>query len=68
MENRPRFNPNPKLKLMEQVREVMRYHHYAYRTEQTYSQWILRFISFFGGKTHPGDLGDRDVERFLSHA
>ncbi|MCK5663148.1 MAG: phage integrase N-terminal SAM-like domain-containing protein [Thiotrichaceae bacterium] len=51
---------------MEQVREVMRYHHYAYRTEQTYSQWILRFIRFFGGKTHPKNLFSNDVERFLS--
>jgi integrase len=66
MENRPKFHPNPKLKLMEQVREVLRYHHYAYRTEQTYSQWIIRFIHFFGGKTHPKDLGSNDVERFLS--
>ncbi len=66
MENKPRFHPNPKLKLMEQVREVLRYHHYAYRTEQTYCQWIMRFIHFFGGKTHPRNLGVRDVERFLS--
>ncbi len=66
MENKPKFHPNPKLKLMEQVCEVLRYHHYANRTEQTYSQWILRFIHFFGGKTHPRDLGVRDVERFLS--
>jgi len=66
MESKPKFRPNPKLKLMEQVREVLRYHHYAYRTEQTYSQWILRFIRFFGGKTHPRYLGIKDVERFLS--
>ena len=38
---------------MDQVREVLRYHHYAYRTEQTYCQWILRYIKYFGGKTHP---------------
>ena len=66
MENKPKFHPNPKLKLMEQVREVLRYHHYAYRTEQTYCQWILRFIHFFGSKTHPRNLAVRDVERFLS--
>ena len=69
MENNPnksRFIPNPKLKLMEQVREVLRYHHYAYRTEQTYCQWILRYLHFFGGKTHPRKLGAGDVERFLS--
>ncbi len=42
MENKLGFRPDPKLKLMEQVREVLRYHHYAYRTERwppcTYGQ------------------------------
>jgi hypothetical protein len=28
--------PNPKLKLMDQVREVMRLRHYSIRTEQCY--------------------------------
>ena len=67
MENKPRFQPNPKLKLMDQVREVLRYHHYAYRTETTYCQWILRYIHFHGGKTHPKELGARHIEAFLSH-
>jgi integrase len=65
--NKPKFRPNPGLKLMDQVREVLRYHHYAYRTEQTYGQWILRYIHHFGGKTHPNRLGAKEVERFLSH-
>jgi len=67
MENKPKFHPNPKLKLMDQEREVLRYHHYAYRTEQTAGQWILRYIHHFGGKTHPRYLGANDVEAFLSH-
>jgi integrase len=66
-QNKPKFRPNPGLKLMGQVREVLRYHHYAYRTEQTYCQWILRYIHHFGGKTHPNRLGAKDVEQFLSH-
>ena len=37
METKPRFKPNPSLKLMDQVREVLRYYHY-YRTEQAYCQ------------------------------
>ena len=65
--NTHKFRPNSGLKLMDQVREVLRYHHYAYRTEQTYCQWILRYIYHFGGKTHPNQLGAQDVERFLSH-
>jgi len=36
MEGKKKFKPDPDLKLMDQVREVLRYHHYAYRTEQTY--------------------------------
>ena len=31
--------PNPKLKLMDQVREVLRVKHYAIRTEQAYCDW-----------------------------
>lgn len=66
MEKKLQFHANPKYKLMDQVREVLRYYHYAYRTEQTYCNWILRFIRFHGGKTHPKNLGAKEVERFLS--
>ena len=65
--NKPKFNPNPKLKLMDQVRETLRYYHYAYRTEQTYCHWIVRYIHHFGGKTHPNQLEAKNVEQFLSH-
>jgi site-specific recombinase XerD len=65
--NTAKFRPNPSLKLMDQVREVLRYHHYAYRTEKIYCQWILRYSFFFGGETHPNKLAAKDVERFLSH-
>jgi len=66
MESKPKFRPNPDLKLMDQVREVLRYHHYAYKTEQTYCHWIVRYIRFFGTAIHPRDLDSHDVERFLS--
>ncbi len=36
MENKSKFRPDPDLKLMDQVRQVLRYHHYSYRTEKTY--------------------------------
>jgi hypothetical protein len=65
--NPPKFHPNPKLRLMGQVREVLQYHHFAYRTEQTYCQWIVRHIHYFGGKTHPKELGAKNIEAFLSH-
>ena len=53
MESKKKFKPDPGLKLMDQVREVLRYHHYAYRTEQTYSDWIKRYLKFYGFKQHP---------------
>ena len=67
MENKPKFRPDPSLKLMDQVRQVLRYHHYAYRTEQTYCDWIVRFIHFYDAKRHPRDMGKKDIETFLSH-
>ena len=63
----PRFQPNPDLRLMDQVREVLRYYNYALKTEQAYCQWVLRYIRFYGGNTHPAELRAGDVERFLSH-
>jgi integron integrase len=66
-ENKRKFRPDRKLKIMDQVRETLRYYHYAYRTEQSYCQWILRYIYFYEKKVHPKDLDAKDVERFLSH-
>jgi integron integrase len=39
--------PNPKLKLLDQVREVMRLKHYSIRTERSYCDWIRRYIHFY---------------------
>ena len=58
--------PNPKARLRDQVREVMRYKHYALRTEETYWHWIRRYI-LFHGKRHPREMGAEDVRVFLSH-
>ena len=67
MESKKKFKPDRRLKLMDQVKQVMRYHHYAYRTEKTYSDWILRYIRFFGAKYHPKDMGKTQIEAFLSN-
>ena len=40
------FAPNPKAKLLDQMREVMRFHHDSYRTEKTYVHWVRRFLAF----------------------
>ncbi len=52
---------------MDQVRQVLRFHHYAYRTEKTYSEWILRYIKFFGCKKHPHNIGKNEIESFLTY-
>ena len=53
-------------RLMDQVREVLRFHHYAYNTEKSYVSWILQYIRFHN-KKHPKDMGKPEVEAFLSH-
>jgi integron integrase len=52
-------------KLLDQGREALRIRHYSLRTEQTYVQWIKRFI-FFHGKRHPQEMGEVEVGQFLS--
>ena len=54
------------VKLMDQVHEVLRYHHYAIRTEEAYVNWILKFIKF-NGTRHPKEMGKKEIERFLYH-
>lgn len=53
-------------KLLDQVRGKIRLKHYSIRTEQAYTDWIKRFILYFG-KQHPKDLGAGEVEQFLTH-
>jgi hypothetical protein len=49
-----RLVPNPKLKFLEQCREVMRFKQLSHRTEETYVQWIRRFILFHRSKDATG--------------
>jgi integron integrase len=53
-------------RLLDLVRERIRTKHYSLRTEQTYLQWIRRFI-LFHGKRHPREMGAPEVEAFLSN-
>ena len=46
-----KFRPNPKLKLREQLGEVMRFKHLSHRTESAYWCWIRGFILFW--RDHP---------------
>ncbi|MFH1079413.1 MAG: phage integrase N-terminal SAM-like domain-containing protein [Pseudomonadota bacterium] len=53
------------MKLMDQVRDVLRKRHYSIRTEQAYLDWIKRYI-FFNNKRHPQEMGAAEIPRFLS--
>jgi hypothetical protein len=61
------ITPNPKLKLLDQVREVLRLKHYSIRTETSYCEWIRRYIKFHGMKSRE-DLqpAEEKMELFLS--
>ncbi len=59
------MDPKPK-KLLDRVRDVLRAKHYSYRTEQSYVDWIKRFI-IFHGRRHPQELGTEEVETYIAY-
>ncbi|MGC2457436.1 MAG: phage integrase N-terminal SAM-like domain-containing protein [Gallionellaceae bacterium] len=53
-----------KSKLLDAVRDRLRFKHYSLRTEQAYVGWIRRFI-LFHRKRHPQEMGAEEVTAFL---
>jgi len=51
-------------KLLDQARDILRLKHYSYRTEETYVDWIRRYI-LFHQKRHPNDMGAPEIQAFL---
>ncbi len=56
----------PKVKLLDQVRAVARARHLSHRTEDTYHNFIKRFI-LFHDKRHPKEMGAEEITAFLTH-
>ena len=54
------------MKLMEQVRLVLRRGHYSFDTEKSYTRWIKDLI-FFHNKKNPKDMTAEDINFFLTH-
>jgi site-specific recombinase XerD len=52
-------------RLLDQVREQIRFRHYSLATEQAYVYWVRAFVRFHGLR-HPAELGGEAVEAFLS--
>lgn len=54
-----------KKKLLDLVRDKIRFKHYSYSTERTYVHWIKHYI-FFHNKKHPIEMGKIEIETYLT--
>ncbi len=58
--------PESQRPLLEQLRDLLRSRHYSLRTEETYLDWVRRYV-LFHQKRHPRELGADEVVAFLNH-
>ncbi len=56
----------PQPRLLDQVRARLRSKHYARRTEESYIDWITRYVRFHQMR-HPRELGPTDISAFLTY-
>jgi len=56
----------PTPRLYDCVVEALRTRHHSRRTEEAYLHWIRGFLAFHNG-THPREMAEMDVNRFLTH-
>ena len=54
-----------KRKLLDLVRDKIRFKHYSYSTERTYVHWIKHYI-LFHQKKHPVEMGKVEIEAYLT--
>jgi site-specific recombinase XerD len=55
-------------RLLDRVREVIRYKQYSLKTEEAYLHWIRFFVRWHGragAMRHPRDMGGAEVQAFL---
>jgi len=55
-----------KKKLLDIVRDKVRFKHYSLSTEKTYIHWIKHYI-FYHNKKHPIEMAKPEIEAFLTH-
>src|SRR5512142_2924413 len=53
-------------KLLDQARDILRTKHYSYRTEETYIDWMRRYI-LYHHKRHPSEMGSDEIQAFITH-
>jgi integron integrase len=56
----------PKSPFIESIRAELRVRRYSLQTEKSYLFWIRNFI-YFNDKRHPNDMGNAEIEQFLSY-
>ena len=61
----PSLPPLQSVRLLDQLRERVRYLHYSLRTEQAYVYWVRAFVRHLGMR-HPRDMGQAEVGSFLT--
>ena len=66
MDDIPHNLPNNPTRFMDQFRVFIRSKQLAYKTEKTYCMWVVDFIRFHNMQ-HPKDLGDPQLDEYLSH-
>jgi len=54
-----------KKKLLDIVRDTIRFKHYSLSTERTYVYWIKQYI-FFHNKKHPSEMEKEEIEEYLT--
>ena len=60
--------PEKKRKLLDEVRDVMRLHHYSIHTERIYCDWIKRYIKYHRMTCREELMnGEAKIESFLTH-
>ncbi|MBS1135438.1 MAG: integron integrase family protein [Burkholderiaceae bacterium] len=53
-------------RLLDQLRERIRYDHYSLKTKKSYVHWVRRFVHFHALR-HPKEMGGPEVEAFFAH-
>jgi integron integrase len=59
-------SPNQPPGLIQRYREALQVRHYARRTVSSYEHWLRRFLRFHRMR-HPREMGDVEINAFLSH-
>ena len=53
-------------KLLDIMRDKIRFKHYSRKTEQAYIYWAKSYI-IYHNKRHPKDMGKNEIKQFLTY-